>query len=124
MTKSEVTIKYEPFKEIIVMERTQFSTPEYLARFTSVIAGGKLAGLYWVDGVVFLYFPLPASTAVVAKELLENGKVYWTFVGYSLMPKYVPVIETKEKMIVPVVDISTDPVLTKVAEWLKEQKQP
>jgi len=105
------------------MEKTFFSTPEDMARFASVIAGGKLAGLYWVEGVVFLYFPLPASTAVVAKELLEEGKVYWTFVGYALMPKYMPVIETKEKMIVPVVEISNDPVLKKVAQWLKEQKQ-
>ena len=122
MSNNEVTIKYEPFKEIIILEKTRFSTPEEIARFTSVIAGGKLAGLYWVDGVVFLYFPLPASTAAVAKMLLEFGKVYWTFVGYSLMPKYEPVIETKEKMIVPVVDISADPVLKKVAQWLKEQK--
>ena len=123
MSKPEVAITYEPFKDIVVMEKTFFNTPEDIARFTSVIAGGKLAGLYWVEGVVFLYFPLPASTAVVAKELLEEGKVYWTFVGYSLMPKYMPVIETKEKMIVPVVEISNDPVLKKVAQWLKEQKQ-
>lgn len=104
------------------MEKTFFNTPEDIARFTSVIAGGKLAGLYWVEGVVFLYFPLPASTAVVAKELLENGKVFWTFVGYALMPKYFQVIETKEKMIVPVVDISSDPTLKNVAKWLKDQK--
>ena len=122
MTKNEVTIKYEPFKEIVIMERTQFTTPEYLARFTSVIAGGKLAGLYWVEGVVFLYFPLPASTTAVARVLIETGRVYWTFVGYSLMPKYAPTIETKEKVIIPVIDISSDPILTQVAQWLKEQK--
>jgi hypothetical protein len=122
MSKSEVTIKYAPFKEIIVMEKTHFSTPEEIARFTSVIAGGKLAGVYWVDGVVFLYFPLPASTTAVAKALIETGKVYWTFLGYSLMPKYAPTIETKEKLIVPVIDISSDPILRKVAQWLKEQK--
>jgi hypothetical protein len=122
MNESEVTVKYAPFKEIIIMERTPFSTPENLARFTSVIAGGKLAGLYWSEGVVFLYFPLPASTTVVAKALIETGKVYWTFVGYSIMPKYAPTIETKEKMIVPVIDISSDPILTKVAKWLNEQK--
>jgi len=122
MSKTEVAVTYSPFKQIIIMEKTFFSTPDEMARFTSVIAGGKLAGLYWVEGVVFLYFPLPASTAVVAKALLEDGKVYWTFVGYSLMPKYTPVIETKEKMIVPVVDISSDPILRKVAQWLKEQK--
>ena len=122
MSESEVSVKYAPFKEIIIMERTPFSTPENLARFTSVIAGGKLAGLYWSEGVVFLYFPLPASTTVVAKALIETGKVYWTFVGYSIMPKYAPTIETKEKMIVPVIDISSDPILTKVAKWLNEQK--
>ena len=122
MSKPEVAVSYCPFKQIVIMEKTFFNTPEDIARFTSVIAGGKLAGLYWVEGVVFLYFPLPASTTAVAKELLENGKVYWTFVGYALMPKYAPIIETKEKMIVPVVDISSDPILKKVAEWLKEQK--
>ena len=122
MSNNEVTVRYEPFKEIVVMEKTRFSTPEDIARFTSVIAGGKLAGLYWVDGVVFLYFPLPASTTAVAKVLLDSGRVYWTFVGYAMMPKYEPVIETKEKMIVPIVDISADPILKKVAQWLKEQK--
>ena len=123
MGVSEVAVTYQPFKEIVIMEKTRFNTPEEIARFTSVVAGGKLAGLYWVEGVVFLYFPLTASTTVVAKELLENGKVYWTFVGFALMPKYTQVIETKEKMIVPVVDISSDPILKTVAQWLKEQKQ-
>ena len=122
MSKTEVAVTYSPFKQIIIMEKTFFNSPEEMARFTSVIAGGKLAGLYWVEGVVFLYFPLPASTVVVAKELLENGTVYWTFVGYALMPKYAQTIETKEKMIVPVVDISADPILRRVAQWLKEQK--
>jgi hypothetical protein len=122
MSKNDVVVKYEPFREIVVMERTAFSTPEEIARFTSVIAGGKLAGLYWAEGVVFLYFPLPASTALVTKALIDSGRVYWTFVGYALMPRYAPTIETKEKMIVPVVDISANHMLKKVAQWLKEQK--
>ncbi len=122
MSNNEVTVRYEPFKEIVIMEKTRFSTAEEIARFTSVLAGGKLAGLYWVDGVVFLYFPLPASNQAIAKSLIDAGRVYWTFVGYALMPKYEPTIETKEKMIVPVIDISTNPMLKRVAEWLKEQK--
>jgi hypothetical protein len=117
-----VAVTYQPFKEIVIMEKTRFNTPEEIARFTSVIAGGKLAGLYWVDGVVFLYFPLTASTSAVAKELLDKQKVYWTFVGYAPMPKYMQTIETKEKMIVPVVDISSDSILKSVAEWLKQQE--
>ena len=122
MGEIEVNVKYESFKEIVVMERNFFSTPDDIARFTSVIAGGKLAGLYWAEGVVFLYFPLPASTETAAKALIEDKRVYWTFVGYSLMPKYQPTIETKEKMIVPVIDMSSNPTFKKVASWLKEQK--
>jgi hypothetical protein len=120
--ESKVSIRYEPFREIVIMEQTRFSSPDDMARFTSVIAGGKLAGLYWAEGVVFLYFPLPPSNTAVAKMLIESGKVYWTYVGYSMMPKYFSTIETKEKMIVPVIDISTNPLLSKVAKWLKEQK--
>jgi hypothetical protein len=123
MNESEIVVKYEPFKEIVIMERTFFSKPDDIARFISVIAGGKLTGLYWAEGIVFLYFPLPASTEAVAKDLIEDGRVYWTFVGYALMPKYESTIETKEKIIVPVIDISSNHILKKVASWLKEQKR-
>ncbi|MCJ7422931.1 hypothetical protein MUP01_01505 [Candidatus Bathyarchaeota archaeon] len=122
MDGSEVMVKFEPFNEIVVMERDFFSTPDDIARFASIIAGGKTAGLYWAEGVVFLYFPIPATTETVAKELIGNKRVYWAFVGYSFMPKYQPIIETREKMIVPVVDMSSNTLIKKVASWLKELK--
>jgi hypothetical protein len=122
MSEENAVIKYEPFKEIIVMEKDFFASFEEIARFASIIAGGKAAGLYWAEGVVFLYFPLPASTETTAKMLVDHGRVYWTFLGYAMMPKYQPVIETREKMIVPVVDISTNKLMKKMATWLKEQK--
>lgn len=104
------------------MEQTKFNSPDDMARFTSVIAGGKLAGLYWAEGIVFLYFPLPPTNAAVARMLIESGKVYWSFVGYAAMPRYESVIETREKMIVPVIDITANAMLRRVAQWLKEQK--
>ena len=122
MSEGEVEVKYEPFKEIIVMEKDFFATPDEIARFASIIAGGKAAGLYWAEGVVFLYFPLPASTETTAKILVQDKRVYWTFLGYSFMPKYQPVIETRDKMIVPVVDMTSNALIKKVAIWLKEQK--
>jgi len=121
--ESDVKVKYEPFQEIVIMERDYFSSPDEIARFTSIIAGGKTAGLYWAEGVVFLYFPLPASTETTAKELVQNKRVYWTFVGYAPMPKYQPVIETRaEKIIVPVVDMTNNALLKQVAIWLNEKK--
>ena len=122
MNEGDVNVTFEPFQEIIIMERNSFATPDDIARFITVIAGGKPSGLYWADGVVFLYFPLPASTEIASKALIENKRVYWTFVGYALMPKYQLTIETKEKIIVPVIDVSSNGMFTKVAKWLKEQK--
>jgi hypothetical protein len=119
---ADIKISYEPFKEIVIMEQTKFNSPDDMARFTSVIAGGKLAGLYWAEGIVFLYFPLPPTNAAVARMLIESGKVYWSFVGYAAMPRYESVIETREKMIVPVIDITANAMLRRVAQWLKEQK--
>lgn len=120
--EEDVIIRFEPFKEIVIMESNFFQTPDDIARFASIIAGGKTAGLYWADGVVFLYFPLPATTETAAKALIEDKRVYWTFVGYSYMPKYQPLIETKEKIMVPVIDMSSNPLFRKAAKWLKEQK--
>lgn len=122
VSEHDVVVTYEPFKEVVVMDRDYFATPEEIARFASIIAGGKTAGLYWAEGVVFLYFPLPASTETTAKLLVEKGRVYWTFLGYSYMPKYQTVIETREKMIVPVVDMASNALFKKVVTWLKEQK--
>jgi hypothetical protein len=122
MNEGDVKVKFEPFEEIVIMERNFFASPDDIARFTSVIAGGKPSGLYWADGVVFLYFPLPASTEATARILIENRRVYWTFVGYALMPKYQPTIETKEKMIVPVIDMTSNRMFKKVAAWLKAQE--
>lgn len=122
MDESDVDVRYESFKEIVIMQRNFFSSPDDMARFASVIAGGKTTGLYWAEGVVFLYFPLPAQTETAAKALVENRRVYWTFLGYALMPEYRTIIETKEKLMIPVINMSANPMFRKVANWLKEQK--
>lgn len=119
---SDLDIKYEPFKEIIIMEQTQFQTPEDLARFTNIVAGGKTAGLYWAKGIAFIYFPLSINTETAARELVEKRRVYWAFLSYATMPAYKLLIETKEKIIVPVLDMSNNPLFQKVAEWLQKQK--
>ena len=122
MAENTINVKFESFKEIVVMQRNLFPSPDDMARFASVIAGGKMTGLYWAEGVVFLYFPLPAQTEIAARALIEERRVYWTFVGYSLMPEYKGIIETKEKLMIPVLDMSSNPMFKIVANWLKKQK--
>lgn len=120
--ESKATIRYEPFKEVVIMECTGFRTPDDLARFTNIVAGGKPSGIYWAEGMAFIYFPLSITTEAAAKALVEEGKVFWTFVSYAVMPEYRPIIETKEKIMVPVIDMSTNPLFRKVAKWLKERQ--
>ena len=115
------TIRSESFKEVVIMEQTRFNTVDDLARFANVAVGGKTTGLYWANGVLFIYYPLPTSTELAAKALIEEKKVYWAFISYAMMPQYKPIIETKERIMVPVIDMSTRNLFTKVAKWLKEQ---
>ena len=114
-------VKGESFKEIIVMERTRFKSVDDLARFANIAVGGKTTGLYWANGVIFVYYPLPTSTEIAAKAFIEEKKVYWAFVSYALMPQYRSIIETKERIMVPVIDMSPSNMFNKVALWLKEQ---
>lgn len=122
MSEDEVSVIYQPIKEIVILQRNHFNSPDELARFALIISGGKPSGLYWAEGVAFLYFLLPSSTETAAKALVEDGRVYWTMVGYALMEKYQPIIETREKIIVPVVDMSSNSSFRKAAEWLKRQE--
>jgi hypothetical protein len=109
----EPEIKVESFKEIIIIDD--------LARFANIAVGGKTTGLYWANGVVFIYYPLPTSTEIAAKALIEEKKVFWAFVSYALMPQYKAIIETKERIMVPVIDMSTSNLFQKVGQWLKKQ---
>jgi len=117
----KINISYEPFKEIVVMEYMRFKTPDELARFLNVAAGGKPSGVYWANGVSFFYYPMSSTTEVATKVLLEEKKVYWAFVGFALMPEYRSIIETKEKIMVPVIDVSSSPLFQKAAQWLKDR---
>jgi len=119
--KDDVLISYEPFKQVVVMEYMRFKSSDELARFLNVAAGGKSTGLYWANGVAFFYYPLASSTELATRALIDEKKVFWAFVGFAVMPDYRPIIETKEKIMMPIIDLSSSPLFTKATQWLKEQ---
>ena len=47
--------------------------------------------------------------------------MYWAFAGFALMPDYRSILETREKIMMPVVDLSSSPLFLRATEWLKEQ---
>jgi len=119
--KDEVVISYEPFREVVVMEYMRFKSADELARFLNVAAGGKPTGIYWANGVAFFYYPLASNTELATKALVEERKVYWAFVGFAVMADYRSIIETREKIMMPVIDLSSSPLFLKATQWLKEQ---
>ena len=60
---------------------------------------------------------------MITKENLD-GRVHWLWVGYSEMQEYKPSVVYKEtSVIVPVIDLSNNPVYSAAAKWLKEQQK-
>jgi len=115
------SVRFEPVRELVIKELLFFSSPEELARFANIAAGGRPTALYWADGVAFLYYPLPLTTKITATELVREGRLYWAMVCFSLMPEYERVIETREKLMVPVIDVSSCSLFKAVATMLKEK---
>ncbi len=117
-----VKITYDPFKEVVIKEYVRYEKIEDLIYpLAQLRASGQPAALNWANGVVFLQGGMPLESDRLVEDFL-NGKVYWAHVSFTLMSTYKPTVETKEKIQVPVMDVSSNPVMSQVTEWLKQQK--
>jgi len=113
-------VRIELVRELVIKEVLFFSAVDELAKFANIAAGGRPTGIYWAEGVAFLYYPLPLNTRLTAKELIKEGRLYWALVCFALMPEYQRVVETREKLMVPVIDVSSSALFRAAAEKLRE----
>jgi hypothetical protein len=117
-----VKITYEPIDEIVIKEYIRFQKVEDLIYiFAQLRAGGAPVSLSWANGLVFVYSQLLPENDLILKDFLD-GKVYWTNVSFAEMPEYKPLVETKERVQVPIVNASSSSTIVKVMEWLKTRK--
>jgi hypothetical protein len=117
---SMIEITYKPFKELIIMEYTQYPKPEALAANLSItIQAGQPTALLWSEGVVFIPIPLTPETEIVAREYM-NGRILWSSILFALLPIYQPTIKVGT-LEVPVIDASPNHVMQQVSRWLKER---
>jgi hypothetical protein len=115
-----VEIIFQPIKEIVIMEHVSYPSPEKLALNLAVlIRAGQMAVLHWAEGIVFVHFPLPTTTELLMKHFLD-GRVYWSSVAYAPMPSYKQIVKV-DSMEIPVIDVTANPNLRKVALWLREK---
>jgi hypothetical protein len=118
-----VKITYEPINEIVIKEYIRFERVEDLVYiFAQLRAGGAPVSLSWANGLVFVSSILPPENDEILDAFLK-GKVYWTNVSFAEMPQYKSLIETRERVQVPVINVSSSSVIAQVMEWLKQQKK-
>lgn len=117
-----IRITYEPFQEVVIKEYVRYEKIEDLIYpLAQLRAAGTPAALSWANGVAFVNMVMPLECDQVIEDFLK-GKVYWTHVSFALMPEYKPTVEAKEKIQVPVINMSSNALMSQVAEWLKKQK--
>ncbi|MCS7120262.1 MAG: hypothetical protein RMJ07_04740 [Nitrososphaerota archaeon] len=113
-----VKVIYKPAKEIVILDCFQFSNDRLSQMFAKIIHSGLPVMAQWAEGVLFIYFPLAPDT----NDLMDNylrGRVFWSSVNFTLMPKYSSSIKVSG-LEIPVIDVSDHPVLREVARWLNE----
>ena len=115
-----VKITYAPWKEIIIHEAIEYPLKEFInIRSVGVPTGGVGKPLLWAEGVVFTRAVMPPSPDMV-KENLE-GRIHFSGIEWALMPQFksfVEIMETKVK--IPVINVSSNAILSEVAKWLKQ----
>jgi hypothetical protein len=115
-----VKITYKPFKELIIMDYTQYPNPEILAtNLTFSIQSGQSVSILWSEGVAFIPAPIHPDTELIAKEYLE-GRIIWPAVVFSIMSTYKKSIKVGA-LELPLIDVSSDPILQQAALWLKKR---
>ncbi len=113
-----VEIVCSPPKQLVILDCTQYPSIEALSKTIAIIIRvGQPLVLKWAEGVTFSYSLLPPTTDSLMKEFLE-GRVYWSDVVFSLMPKYQSTIKVGT-LDIPVIDVTPNPILREAAEWMK-----
>jgi hypothetical protein len=117
-----VKVAYKPYEELIVHEHQGFVLDDMIRlRCTGMQVGSIAPGFQWAEGLVMWRETFPQNETIT-KENLE-GRAHWLWVGHSEMPEYKPSLVFREtSVVIPVIDLSDNPVYSAAARWLKEQK--
>jgi len=117
-----VKITHEPITEIVIKEYIRFNKVEDLIYiFAQLRAGGAAVSLSWANGLVFVNSILSPENEGIMDDYLK-GKTYWINVSFAEMPEYKPLIETRERVQVPIINLESSPMVMEVMDWLKQQK--
>ncbi len=112
-------------KEIVVFEHARYRSVEELARDASLETGGfQPPVLRWADGIAFRTSlpPVLLTSDHAARQFTENGRLHVS-IDYAEMPHFKPTVNAaEEKVVMPVLDETPNPVSRAIVDWLKNTK--
>ena len=114
-----VKVNYKPWEEIVVHESIQHTLDNLVTIHSMGVPAGQLGRrLLWTEGVAFSHTGMPPTEDIIKENL--QGRVHWSSVEWALMPDFKPFIEIPQtKVKIPILNVSTNEVLSAVATWLK-----
>ena len=118
-----VKVTFKPWEEVVIHESIYYSLEDLIKSHSiGVQPGGLAPPIYWAEGVLFRFAPMPPTDEVVRESL--QGKIHWNAVEWALMPErksVIPISDINAK--IPVIDVSVTVALCDVAKALKEHSQ-
>ena len=119
-----VEIIYEPWKTIVIHEIVQHDFQMFINLHSLGVQSGQLGRpLHWANGVAFDHSAMQPADEVVREQI--HGKIHWSSVAFTFMPKYQQLIVVSEENIrIPVIDLSGNEIFSEIAEWIKKNYKP
>ena len=121
-----VKVNHQPTQTLIVHDVVRMELDNILRE--RVTPSGALP-LYWGNGFVFGFTPLPVSSKRVLEDYLD-GKVHWMEVHYTHKKDYEEILKLDDEQYagavkVRVIDVSKRALFKDFLEWLKsyDEKQ-
>ncbi|MDA4121878.1 MAG: hypothetical protein OK456_01705 [Thaumarchaeota archaeon] len=115
-------VTFKPYEELVIHEYQKFVLDDMVKlRSIGMQVGSIAPNFQWSDGLAMWKEAFPQNEEMT-KENLE-GRIHWLWLACAEMPEYKPSLTFKEtSIVIPVMNVSDNPVFSGAAKWLKEQK--
>jgi hypothetical protein len=114
-----VEFEYRPWKKIIIHEIVEYPIEYFVIQASeNAPKGGVGRPLLWSNGIVFSSYLMQPTEEVVKDQL--QGIMHWVTLNYCHLEEFQKEFRGKDRVRVPVVDVSNHNLFGPFSKWLKK----
>jgi hypothetical protein len=114
-----VEFEYRPWKKIIIHELVEYPLDFFIMQASeNVSKGGTGRPILWSNGIVLTSYIMQPTEDVVKDQL--QGILHWVTLSFGHMEQYQSEFRTKDRIRVPVVNVSNHKIFGPLSKWLKK----